>query len=260
MNFMNDRVAATLDELRQRLIHVEAKIDAIRPQDFAGHPDQRYGHLTYSQNGEDLVFAALFERLGIDRASYLDIGANHPVNCSNTALLYRGGSRGVNVDANPNVMDAFRRERPHDTNVNVGVSDSEGSMTFYRIDDFSGRNTFSKEAAENFIARSPGFKISDTLTVDVVTLDQLINTFCNGRCPDLLSIDAEGLDYEILRSYSFATRPAILCVETYSAAGEHEDDICELLKTKGFVRIIQMGVNGVFVDEQSCERANRTST
>src|SRR5262249_38551597 len=141
-----------IPELRQRLANIEAKVDAAGPADFAGHPDQRYGHLTYSQHGEDLVFVALFEQIGVDRPSYLDIGAHHPVNCSNTALLHRRGSRGVNIDANPDVMDAFRRERPQDANINVGVAGTSGSMTFYRIDAFSGRNTFSKEAAEKFVA------------------------------------------------------------------------------------------------------------
>ncbi|WP_315703694.1 MULTISPECIES: FkbM family methyltransferase [unclassified Bradyrhizobium] len=245
-----------ISELRDRLIHIESKIDAISQrepcnrEEFRGHPDQRYGHLTYSQHGEDLVLVALFEQLGIGRPTYLDIGAHHPIDCSNTALLHKRGSRGVNVDANPDLMPAFFRERPEDVNVNAGVGGSASTMTFYRIDAQSGRNTFSRQAAEEFVASDSRFRITDQILVKVMTLDQIVDAYCNGRCPDLLSLDAEGLDHDILHAASFVTRPRVICVETYSSAGRDEDRISGLLDARGFRKIIQMGENGIFIDQQ----------
>jgi FkbM family methyltransferase len=250
MNFFQAGGGELLSKICQRLIRRDSKINPIDAADFAGHPDQRYGHLTYSQHGEDLVFVTLFEQMEIERPSYLDVGAHHPVNCSNTALLHRRGSRGVNVDANPDVMEAFRRERPQDINVNVGVAGKPGLMTFYRIDALSGRNTFSKEAAQNFVATNPQFTISDEIPIQVMTLDQIIATYCGSRCPDLLSLDAEGLDYEVLSAASFATRPSILCVETNSGAGRKEDRLGDLLTSRGFSKLIQMGENGIYVDNR----------
>jgi FkbM family methyltransferase len=238
---------ALLSEMRERLVNIETKINALGGFGFSGHRDQRYGHLTYSQHGEDLVFVAMFEALGIDRPTYLDIGAHHPINCSNTALLYSRGSRGINVDANPDLMDEFYKSRADEINLNVGVSSKAGTLTFYRIDKHSGRNTFSKEAAEAFVAANPQFSITDKLQIEVVTLDSIIATHCAGKCPDLLSVDAEGFDFDILANASFLTRPKILCVETSSAAGQAGDKLTKMLSTRGFRKLLQMGENGIFV-------------
>jgi FkbM family methyltransferase len=256
---------SVLVDMRQRVINTEVKLDQLARsksdstgQAYAGHPDQRYGHLTYSQHGEDLVFASLFEQLGIKRASYLDIGAHHPLHCSNTALLYNGGSRGVNVDANPDVMPEFHRLRPSDININVGVGPEPGVMTFYRIDALSGRNTFSREAALRFVGDHPQFNISDELQIPVVTLNQLVDQYCEGQFPHLLSLDAEGLDYAILESTSFATSsPAVICVETYSAAGQRSGDIIRLLELRTFVPYVRMGENVLFLRRELGERLTR---
>ncbi|MGB5027475.1 MAG: hypothetical protein WBO38_03165, partial [Chitinophagaceae bacterium] len=39
---------------------------------------------SYSQSGEDIIVSYLFERMGIKKPTYLDIGANHPIALSNT--------------------------------------------------------------------------------------------------------------------------------------------------------------------------------
>jgi len=65
-----------------------------------------------SQAGEDLLIRFLFGTLGIERPTYLDIGAYHPWRFSNTALLYVRGSCGINVEAEPDALAAFDKHRP----------------------------------------------------------------------------------------------------------------------------------------------------
>jgi FkbM family methyltransferase len=242
-------------EIRERAVHIEGKIDRLqesKDQEFRGSPDQRYGHLTYSQHGEDMVFIALFERMGIAHPTFLDIGANHPFKCSNTALLRdRCGSRGVNIDASPEVIELFKRDRPDDVNVNVGVAGKPGTLTFYRFDPTSGRNSFSKSAMEKMIESRPDLSIWDEIAVPVLTLDQVIDTYCGGTCPDLLSLDAEGFDYEIVEAASFASRPKILCVETFTSEGDDEKAMDELVTSKGFRKFIQMYANAIYVQESA---------
>jgi FkbM family methyltransferase len=248
-----------LREIHDRVVHIELKIDSLASNqawatDFSGHADQRYGHITYSQHGEDLVFASIFDHLRLNAPSYLDVGAHHPLNCNNTALIYRRGGRGVNVEANPDVMPEFHRLRPEDKNVNVGVGPHEGTMTLYRIDAFSGRNTFSRAAADEFVKTHPQFAIVDTIEVKLVTIESLVDKYCEGSFPDLLSIDTEGLDYAILESASFANgRPRVLCVEGTSAAGTVDHEISELAQYKGFVPYVRMGENLIFLDEDTAD-------
>lgn len=199
--------------------------------------EQAFGSTTYAQCGDDLYFANIFGLLKVDKPSYLDIGAHHPLDGSNTALLYQRGSRGVVVEANPDLIDNFRRERPNDTVLNVGVGPQPGTLPFYRIDTLSGRNTFSKTTAEEFVRKHPQFKINDVIQVEVATLNDIVQKYCDGKFPDLLSIDAEGMDFEILESADFSrSRPKVICAEIVTGADVVSTaSISQLLKSRGFV-------------------------
>lgn len=249
--FGNREYSDLLNELRQRLINTESKVDQVlrlHSADFFGHPDQRYGHLTYSQHGEDLVFVALFEQLNIAKPTYLDIGANHPINCSNTALLYKRGARGVNVDASPDVIRLFDAMRPDDKNVNVGIAGKEGVLTFFRMSATSGRNSFSRDAIDELIAKDPHKKMADEIQVPVITLDEAMSLYFGDNVPDLVSIDAEGLDLEILQTLSFKKRPKIFCIETISSAGEYEGEMHHIMVSNGYRKCIQMYANAIYLD------------
>ena len=76
---------------------------------------------SYSQCGEDLLVQYIFNLRGIQKPSYIDIGANHPYFLSNTALFYEKGSRGINIEANPQLAENFKTHRPEDINLNIGI-------------------------------------------------------------------------------------------------------------------------------------------
>lgn len=61
--------------------------------------------ISFSQLGQDKIVESIFMALNISKITYLDVGANHPIECSNTALFYRGGSSGYAVEANPNFAE-----------------------------------------------------------------------------------------------------------------------------------------------------------
>jgi FkbM family methyltransferase len=217
--------------------------------DFRGHADQCFGYITYAQAGEDLIIANIFAKLGIDLPSYLDVGAHHPKNISNTALFYKRGSRGVNVEANANLMKAFALLRPDDINVNVGVADRNGTMTLFMHDDLSGRNTLDEATAESFAKEQPAFPIRNKKTVLVMTLNALVDQYCGGKFPDFLTIDVEGLDETILRSTDFsASRPKVICVETETTRSV-EGGVRAILEDKYFLYCKTWG-NAIFVDRE----------
>lgn len=245
------------NEVRLRLIHIEQKLDKLvlkgsaSAATYAGSADQEFGFFTYSQHGEDLIIANVFKHIGVDRPSYLDIGAHHPLNISNTALFYQRGCRGVNVEANSNLIRAFTDLRPGDINLNVGVGVKPGSMTFYMIDDFSGRNTFDRGAAEAFVAAYPQHQITRAVEVPIITINQIVDEHCGGIFPDFLSIDVEGLDYDILESVDFNRgRPKVICAEVTSALGEKGGDIAQILKGKGYFVCFRTTGNSIFIDRE----------
>jgi FkbM family methyltransferase len=222
------------------------------PQDsgeYGGHPDQFFGHITYSQFGEDLIVANIFALLGISRPSYLDVGAHHPLHISNTALMHKRGSCGINVEANPNLIGAFHRLRPNDVNLNIGVSTAPGTLPFYMIDATSGRNTFDRAAAEAFVRDYPSFTIETVINIQVVTLDSILEQYMYGQYPDFLSIDLEGLDYQVLKSANLAqSGPKVICVEVESAApGDDGGKIVGMLKRRGYSLFARTVSNAVMV-------------
>lgn len=249
----------TIYDLHARSVHIEQKINELlartdlQPKAKVDGTDQVFGPTTYSQCGEDLIVANVFALLGIKNPTYLDIGGHMPWIGSNTALFYLAGSHGVVIDANPDIIPVFKNERPDDTVVNVGVAAHPGVLPFYRIDSFSGRNTFSKEAAEAFVALHPKFKITDVIDVPVQTLDQIVAQHCNGTYPDFLTIDAEAKDFEILKSADLsASRPKVICTETITGADvETFGDLTGLLRSRGYTPYARTWGNAIYVDENT---------
>lgn len=246
------------EEIRERVIHIEAKIDSVldrfgglvdEKNTYRGHPDQLFGGITYSQSGEDLIIINIFHMNGINNPSYIDIGAHHPFNISNTALLYLHGSRGINVEANPNLIQAFNLHRHEDINLNCGVGPKSGSFNFYFIDDFSGRNTFSREDAEEFVKLNPKFRIQKVQQISVKTIDDIISDYAGGKFPDLLSIDAEGWDIDILRSASFdKSRPMVICVEVeLNGESDRASRLAGIMRELGYKFYVRTVSNLIFV-------------
>jgi FkbM family methyltransferase len=220
------------------------------PWQYRGHPDQPFGAVSYAQFGEDLVLVNLFHDLGVERPSFLDIGAHHPVNCSNTALLYARGSRGVNIEANPNLIPAFTEMRPEDLTLNLGVGPAPGRLDFYMIDEWSGRNTFDAATARSFVAAHPEFAIREVRQIEVVTLEEVLQRHCDGRWPDLLSIDVEGLDLPILQGSSFdrSNGPRIICAEVLSGDDRSQaGGLSAVMRSKGYRQVFRTAGNAIFL-------------
>jgi hypothetical protein len=84
---------------------------------------------TYARCGEDLIveglLAARFALSGreLDSVFYVEIGARHPVQTSNTYLFYRKhGASGLLVEANAGRIEDLRRVRPRDVVLRTAVS------------------------------------------------------------------------------------------------------------------------------------------
>lgn len=215
---------------------------------YKGHRDQRWGPTTYAQHGDDLMLLNLFELFGVSTPSYLDIGAHDPTTLSNTRLLYEKGSRGVNVEANPILIERFHSFRPHDINLNVGIGTGFGDFTFYMYSDTSGRNTFSPTEVESL---KDVLTVQKTVKLKVVTIDSIVSQYFHGIWPNILSIDIEGLDFDVLDAANFRGDnapwgPMVICVETRR---DETERMSKMLKEKGYGRYCRLGENLFFVRE-----------
>lgn len=227
------------------------------------HPDQKFGNITYSQHGEDLVILNIFESIGIQKPSYLDLGAHDPDVISNTKLLYERGSRGINVEANPVLHRRLCESRPEDTNILGALSGGSGFVNFYRYSATSGRNT--TDAAE--VERMKGtLEVEDVIQVPGMRLETAAKPFLriHERYPDFLNCDIEGKDYEILaqlspppgferhvnargvevKFFQPVILPKVICVETRKS---QTNAMTEMLEQRGYGCYCRIGANLIFV-------------
>lgn len=206
----------------------------------------------YSQHGEDLIILSLLEaRRGNTPFSdirYLDIGANHPVNMSNTYLLYRKGASGVLVEPNPKLIAGLEAVRPLDKILCCGVQVNGLEEAELLITDQHELSSFSQEFIDDWNRRHcNGVEIVEKVDVPMVDINKLIETHLGGA-PEVLSVDIEGYDCEVLSRLDFSRfRPWFVVVEwseSYQAGSKER--LMELMVRSGYRLAADTRVNGVF--------------
>ena len=175
-----------------------------------------YAQKSYSQEGEDMILKRLFEKQST--GFYIDVGAHHPRRFSNTYLFYKKGWRGINIDAMPNSMKRFNRFRPRDINIEKPISGKKQILTYYGFNE-PALNGFSKELSEERNGKS-GYFIEFTHDIETCTLEEVLdNNLPESQEIDFLSIDVEGLDFEVLKSNNFKKyRPKIILIEILNSS------------------------------------------
>jgi len=172
-----------------------------------------YSRLSWSQEAEDLVLDKYFARRR--NGFYVDVGAHHPVRFSNTRLFYLRGWRGINIDAMPDSMKAFEHTRSRDINLNIGIASTAGELEYFCYDE-PALNGFvrGQDTIETKQARG-AYRLLRTEIVPVEPLACVLERHLpTGQTIDFLSVDAEGLDFEVLRSNDWDRfRPECVVVE-----------------------------------------------
>jgi FkbM family methyltransferase len=209
---------------------------------------------SYSQCGEDLIMRFLFASAGIGRPTYIDLGAHHPTHLSNTKLLYADGSRGINVEANPELIAKFHRSRRKDINLNFGVGpeESDGKTVDFYVMNSSTMSTFSLEEALRLEAET-SIKRTRTIQVPMRGVSSIIREYCGGVFPDLLNVDIEGTDSLVvpaLVAAPFESRPKVVCIETltYSESGtaRKRTELIQAIAEAGYRVYADTYINTIF--------------
>jgi len=201
---------------------------------------------SYSQYGEDNIILLMIGLYNIQKTKYMDIGAHHPFKYSNTALLYKHGIYGINIEPDPLLFRRFIKNRKNDTNLNIGISNVCGESILYQFEkpEF---NTFSEKAAQEI--ENKGIKKTGEKKVKLDTYNNVVDTYLNGKAPDILFLDAEGLDEIIIGSIDFERYcPKIICIETYAyGVGKKNYEVIKFLLNKHFSIHADTYVNTIFI-------------
>ncbi len=212
------------------------------------------GNVTFSQFGEDIIMLKMLERHKVSNITYLDIGANDPINGSNTYNFYLRGYHGILIEPNAALCEKIKQVRPKDKVLNFGIgNDNQKEADYYMFaEENNGMNTFSKEEAMNY--EKEGIKIQKVIKLPLKDINQVIaENFTDS--PTIISLDVEGLDEMILNKLDFdKCQPLLICVETVNYNKDKEltkrQSILNLVISKGYFIYADTHVNTIFCSKK----------
>lgn len=199
----------------------------------------------YSQNKEDIFVLTNFKNK--NNGFYVDVGCHHPTRINNTFLLYQHGWRGVNIDMSKLSIDLFNILRKEDLNIHSAVSNKNKIISYYTNKDlFLSASITQKKGNLKFKYKK---KVSSKPLTDI--LDE---TIYKKKQIDFLNIDAEGVDFEVLKSLDFKKyKPKLICIEIWEIwekkIKEHEikkHKIYKFLKKKKYKLVKNFAENFIF--------------
>lgn len=206
----------------------------------------------YSQEGEDLILYRMFQ--GRSSGFYVDVGAHHPMRFSNTHLFYELGWTGINIDAQPGSMDAFRRLRPRDFNVEAAIARTSGERRTLYVFNEPALNSLDEQLAHSREGGPDQRIVISEHSVLTCTLREVLEAHLPAKQHvDFLSVDVEGLDLEVLQSNAWDLhRPTYVLAECYGVPWSRlgQEPVSRYLDLQGY-DLFAKTVNTVFFKDRS---------
>jgi FkbM family methyltransferase len=202
--------------------------------------------VTYAQNREDLYIASFFP--DVENGFYVDVGAHHPVRDSVTKYFSLRGWTGINIEPQRKYYELLEVDRANDVNLNIGISDSSGSLDLREFPG-DGLSTFS-DAMKSEYEQDEDMRAAGHIDYEV-RVETLANVFAQhvpeGQTVHFLKVDVEGLEYQVLRGNDWSRfRPILVCVE----ANHIVQDWHRLLADASYDKVLFDGLNEYFLAKE----------
>jgi FkbM family methyltransferase len=198
----------------------------------------------FGQFYEDYVLAYVFRDQ--TTGTYVDVGASHPDLGNVTNHFYRQGWHGINIEPHPVAFAALYKARTRDVNLNVGLADAPGTLTFYDFGS-NGLSTFDREIALGYHQRY-GAKARE-IAVPVLTLNEVLEAH---PLTDItfMNVDVEGYERRVLAGADLVKHhPIVVMVESTEPLTEVDVSAQwePLLKSAGYLFALFDGLNRYYV-------------
>ena len=187
----------------------------------------RYVAADLAVRNEEIAFLQIGAFDGVTDDDLREVIANYPV-------------RGILVEPQPAVFKRLEErygDHPRLTLVNAAVDRTSGSRAFYTTrDQLSTMASFSRQHLRKH--RIPSREIT-AQRVECLSIPDLM-TRCGFDSIDLLQIDAEGYDYEIIKSLDFdQTRPSVIRFEFAHFSRREIDECLRTLSDRGYRFLVE---------------------
>jgi FkbM family methyltransferase len=199
---------------------------------FAGLPEDYLEH-SRSQFGQDMLALAL---LGPRRGEgfFVEFGAIDGVHNSNSYYFEkRLGWSGIVAEPSRRWHEALRANRTCAIETRCVYAETGRFLEFGDTGKWKGGNTLVEFREADGKKRD----FSDVYAVETVSLLDLLRTWRAPGCIDFISIDTEGTEFEILRTFDFsAFRFGLMLVE-HNRVADKREAIQRLLAANGYHRL-----------------------
>lgn len=173
---------------------------------------------------------------------FVEVGANDPINLSQTYLLEHNGWEGILVEPQAECCTRLRKARPRSRIIQAacGSPERKGKAVF---------NVAAQDDRSMLASQTPAEEVvfTQTVEVDLITLDDILAEACNPKL-DFLSIDVEGGELDVLKGFNFAKhQPGLILLE---------DDVYDLrlhrhICAQGYKLVQRTGSNNWYVPSET---------
>jgi hypothetical protein len=145
-------------------------------------------------------------------------------------------------------MVPFNKDRTRDINVEIGIGPDECLLDYYVFNE-PALNGFSKELSDERHDPNSTYQIKEVIKVNVLPLSVALERYLpKGQKIDFMSVDVEGLDFEVLKSNDWTRHRPVFVLAEIMGSSLHEieqTNIGRLMTDAGYA-VYAKCVNTVF--------------
>ena len=195
----------------------------------------------FSQGNEEKIILDFFKNK--KNGFYIDVGCHHPFRYSNTAMLYKLGWNGINIDPDKANIQLFHKYRERDININSFISDSMQSLKYHELNDKALNGSLSSERIEDL--KKLGYNVLNVSNVNTTSLNQILKKHIPKiNKIDFLDIDVEGHDFNVIKSINLEK---VLIKLILVEVGDNEDKIDRHLQSFGYEQYLKEDRNKFYI-------------
>ncbi len=203
-------------------------------------------HFKNLKNSQSQIFQDVFASFIVGDKfdkTFFEFGATDGFNLSNSYLLENSFNwKGVLSEPSPQWHDSLKKNRKNSRIITKCIWNESGKKLDFFMSDQGELSTL-KDYVENDKMSLPATtelrkKSGKTISVETISLNDVVKEYFNDICPSYISIDTEGSEYEILKSFDLNNfRPQLFTIEHNFS--ENETKIDKHLTNNGYYRIFR---------------------
>ena len=175
--------------------------------------------------------------------TFLEFGATDGLDISNSYTLENSFNwTGVLAEPSPQWHKSLKKNRKNTKIITKCIWRESGKKLDFFMSDFGSLSTIKDFIESDKISIPVNTEIRNKsgkmISVETISLNDVIKEYFNGICPSYISIDTEGSEYEILKAFDLDNfRPKVFTIEHNHT--ENNAKLDELLISKGYLRVFR---------------------